>query len=92
MHCRRHDTRVCGANAERSVFFDHFVGGEATPTLAQSSRVEGIGRPHVEATFVPGLLDAMVKVPDLYSLAARHALSVQLGRRVGGSTGIHLMA
>ena len=79
-------------HAERSLFIAHVVGGVATPTLTQSSRVEGIGRPHVEATFVPGLLAAMVKVPDLYSLAARPALSVQLGRRVGGLTGIHLMA
>jgi cysteine synthase len=92
VHYGRHDTRVCGADAERSVFFDHFVSGDATLTLSQGSRIEGIGRPRVEASFVPGVLDAMVKVPDLWSLAAMHALSVRMGRRVGGSTGTNLVA
>jgi cysteine synthase A len=61
-------------------------------TLDRGSRIEGIGRPRVEASFVPGVLDAMVKVPDLWSLGAMHALSVRLGRRVGGSTGTNLVA
>jgi cysteine synthase A len=46
----------------------------------------------VEASFLPGVLDAMVKVPDVWSLAAMHVLSQRLGRRVGGSTGTNLMA
>jgi cysteine synthase A len=92
VHYRRHPTLVCGVDAERSVFFDHFLSGDATLTCAQGSRIEGIGRPRVEASFVPGALDAMVKVPDLWSLAAMHALSQRLGRPVGGSTGTNLMA
>jgi cysteine synthase A len=89
---RRHDTRVCGVDAEVSVFFDHYVGGDPGLTLDRGSRIEGIGRPRVEPSFVPGVLDAMVKVPDVWSLAAMHALSVRLGRRVGGSTGTNLVA
>jgi cysteine synthase len=92
VHYCRHATRVCGVDAERSVFFDHYISGDPALTLAQGSRIEGIGRPRVEASFVPGVLDAMVKVPDLWSLAAMHALSVRLGRRVGGSTGTNLVA
>ena len=92
VHYSRHDTRVCGVDAERSVFFDHYLLGDATLTLEQGSRIEGIGRPRVEASFVPGVLDAMVKVPDLWSLAAMRALSARLGRRVGGSTGTNLVA
>ena len=88
----RHATRVCGVDAERSVFFAHYQSGDSTLTLDHGSRIEGIGRPRVEASFVPGVLDAMVKVPDLWSLAAMHALSVRLGRRVGGSTGTNLVA
>ncbi len=88
----RHATRVCGVDAERSVFFEHYLSRDDTLTIAQGSRIEGIGRPRVEASFVPGVLDAMVKVPDLWSLAAMHALSVRLGRRVGGSTGTNLVA
>ena len=92
VHYCRHDTRVCGVDAEHSVFFDHYVSGDATLTLDRGSRIEGIGRPRVEASFVPGVLDAMVKVPDVWSLAAMHSLSVRLGRLVGGSTGTNLIA
>jgi cysteine synthase len=92
VHHSRHATRVCGADAERSVFFDHYLSGDASLTLEQGSRIEGIGRPRVEASFVPGVLDAMVQVPDLWSLAAMHALSLRLGRPVGGSTGTNLIA
>jgi cysteine synthase A len=92
VHYCRHATRVCGADAERSVFFEHYRSGDRTLALDQGSRIEGIGRPRVEASFVPGVLDAMVKVPDRWSLAAMHALSARLGRRVGGSTGTNLIA
>jgi cysteine synthase len=92
VHYCRHDTRVCGADAERSVFFDHYESRNPALVLEHGSRIEGIGRPRVEASFVPGVLDAMVKVPDVWSLAAMHALSARLGRRVGGSTGTNLIA
>jgi cysteine synthase A len=92
VHYRRHDTRVCGADAEHSVFFDHYVSGDPRLTLDRGSRIEGIGRPRVEASFVPGVLDAMVKVPDVWSLAAMRSLGARLGRRVGASTGTNLVA
>ena len=92
VHYCRHDTRVCGVDAERSVFFDFYTGGDATLTLSQGSRIEGIGRPRVEASFMPDVLDAMVRVPDRWSLAAMHVLSRRLGRTVGGSTGTNLVA
>ncbi|ODU09854.1 MAG: cysteine synthase [Rubrivivax sp. SCN 71-131] len=92
VHYCRHDTRVCGVDAERSVFFDFYLGGDAALTMAEGSRIEGIGRPRVEASFVPDVLDAMAKVPDVWSLAAMHVLSRRLGRPVGGSTGTNLMA
>lgn len=92
VHYCRHATRVCGADAERSVFFDRYTGAPATITILEGSRIEGIGRPRVEASFVPGVIDAMVRVPDRWSIAAMHALSSQLGRRVGASTGTNLVA
>jgi cysteine synthase A len=92
VHYGRHDTRVCGVDAEHSVFFDHYMSGDPRLTLERGSRIEGIGRPRVEASFVPGALDAMVKVPDVWSLGAMHSLSTRLGRRVGGSTGTNLVA
>ena len=88
---RRHQTRVLCADAERSVFFDAYRSGDRSLTLDCGSRIEGIGRPRVEASFLPAVLDAMVKVPDAWSLAAMHYLAQRLGRRVGGSSGTNLV-
>ncbi len=88
----RHVTQVCGVDAERSVFFDYVLSRDPALTLDCGSRIEGIGRPRVEPSFLPDTLDAMLKVPDVWSLAAMLALSERLGRRVGGSTGTNLIA
>jgi cysteine synthase A len=88
---RQHPTRVFCADAERSVFFDAFVSGNLGLTLDLGSRIEGIGRPRVEASFLPTVIDAMAKVPDALSLAAMHYLSQRLGRRVGASSGTNLI-
>ncbi|MFG6448233.1 PLP-dependent cysteine synthase family protein [Roseateles sp. BYS180W] len=85
-------TRVCGADAERSVFFDHYLSRDPSLCMTQGSRIEGIGRPRVEASFLPSVLDAMVKLPDAWSVAAMLALSERLGRPVGPSTGTNLLA
>jgi cysteine synthase A len=45
----------------------------------------------VEASFLPKVIDAMVKVPDALSLAAMHYLAKRLGRHVGGSSGTNLI-
>ncbi|MEX6502607.1 PLP-dependent cysteine synthase family protein [Pseudomonas zhanjiangensis] len=88
---RRHATRVLCADAERSVFFDYYRSGDRTLTLDHGSRIEGIGRPRVEASFLPSVIDAMCKVPDELSLAAMHYLARRLGRHVGGSSGTNLI-
>jgi cysteine synthase A len=88
----RHDTRVACADVERSVFFDYYVSRDPAIACEAGSRIEGIGRPRVEASFLPDVVDAMVKVPDRWSIAAMLELSARLGRRVGGSTGTNLVA
>ncbi|MCF5071480.1 pyridoxal-phosphate dependent enzyme, partial [Pseudomonas syringae] len=88
---RQHCTRVLCADAERSVFFDYYQTGDASLRLDHGSRIEGIGRPRVEASFLPKVIDAMVKVPDALSLAAMHYLAGRLGRHVGGSSGTNLI-
>ncbi|UVE18863.1 PLP-dependent cysteine synthase family protein [Pseudomonas sp. LS44] len=88
---RQHTTRVLGADAERSVFFDSYVSGDRGLTLDCGSGIEGIGRPRVEVSFLPEVIDAMTKVPDALSLAAMHYLAERLGRRVGGSSGTNLI-
>ena len=88
----RHDTQVCGVDSERSVLFEHYRSRDPALTLDSGSRIEGIGRPRVEPSFLPDTMDAMLKVPDRWSLAAMLALSERLGRPVGGSTGTNLVA
>ncbi len=84
---QRYDTQVCVADPDHSVFFDYYLSGDRGLTAPCGSRIEGIGRPCVEASFVRSVIDAMVKVPDNYSLAALHYLEKALGRKCGGSTG-----
>jgi cysteine synthase A len=87
-----YDSRVCVADPENSVFFDAYVSGDHTLELEASSRIEGIGRPRVERSFIPSVVDRMMKVPDVASLAALRYLESSLGRRCGGSTGTNFIA
>jgi cysteine synthase A len=87
---RRMRTRLAVVDPENSVFFDAWRDGDPTLTGTVGSRIEGIGRPRVEPSFVGQVIDRMIKVPDAASVAtARHVQDV-LGRRVGGSTGTNL--
>lgn len=79
-------TRLCVADVEGSAFYDAWLNHDPNVT-APGSRIEGIGRPRVEPSFVPGVIDHMIRVPDAASIAAAHVLSERLMRRVGGSTG-----
>ncbi|RIX82733.1 PLP-dependent cysteine synthase family protein [Acidovorax cavernicola] len=87
---RCHDTQVCVADPEGSVFSAYHRSGDAMLTAA-GSRIEGIGRPRVEPSFVRTLVDRMLEVPNLDSVAAMHALSTLLGRKVGPSTGTNFV-
>jgi cysteine synthase A len=89
---KRHATRLSVADVERSAFFDGFSTRDRDCRCDQPSRIEGIGRPRVEPSFVPGVIDNMVRIPDAVSLAAMRVLSKKLGRRVGGSTGTNFVA
>ncbi len=87
-----YESQVCVADPENSVFFDAYVTGDRTLQLESSSMIEGIGRPRVEQSFIPSVIDRMIKVPDITSLAALHYLKAHLGRRCGGSTGTNFVA
>ncbi|MCS4245591.1 MULTISPECIES: PLP-dependent cysteine synthase family protein [Rhizobium/Agrobacterium group] len=80
------ETRLAVVDVEGSAFYDAWASGDMEKT-APGSRIEGIGRPRVEPSFVPGVIDHMIRVPDVASIAAAHVLSDRLFRRVGGSTG-----
>jgi cysteine synthase A len=90
---RRHATRLCVVDPENSAFFPAYAAGRYDPedlVMPASSRIEGIGRPRVEPSFLPGVVDRMVAVPDAASIAAARHVSAVLGRRVGPSTGTNL--
>ena len=80
-------TRLAVVDPERSVFFDAFVQGRRDLASSERGRIEGIGRPRVEPSFLPPVIDRMLRVPDAMSFAAALDLSQRLGRRVGPSTG-----
>jgi len=88
---RQFKTRLCVVDPARSVFYDYYVGGDREIASTTGSRIEGIGRPRVEPSFIPDLIDRMIKVADVASFAAMRVLSDLIGRRVGGSTGTNLM-
>ncbi|MBS0382502.1 MAG: PLP-dependent cysteine synthase family protein [Proteobacteria bacterium] len=84
---QRGETRLAVVDPENSVFLDYFRTRDATLTLECGSRIEGIGRPRVEPSFLPEVIDRMLRVPDVDSMAALRVLEKLLGRRCGGSTG-----
>ena len=90
-------TQLCVVDPENSVFFDHFESGDVNLQINSASRIEGIGRPRVEPSFLRTVVDRMLRIPDAASIATIWWLEGILGRRCGGSTGtnvygaIHLM-
>jgi cysteine synthase len=87
---RRYATRLCVVDPENSAFFPSYAQSLRDVVTGMSSRIEGIGRPRVEPSFLPDVVDRMVAVPDAASIAAAHHVSGVLGRRVGPSTGTNL--
>jgi cysteine synthase len=87
---RRHATRLCVVDPENSAFFPAYAQSRRDVVTGASSRIEGIGRPRVEPSFLPEVVDRMVTVPDGSSVAACRHVSRVLGRRVGPSTGTNL--
>ena len=85
-----YNTELMVVDPEDSVFYDSFISGDRTLTSPKSSRIEGIGRPEVEPSFQPDVIDTMLKVPDAASVATILWLEKRIGRRAGGSTGTNL--
>ncbi|MBO6893878.1 MAG: PLP-dependent cysteine synthase family protein [Roseibium sp.] len=87
---RGYDTRLVVVDPENSVFFDSYHTGDTGLTSDKSSRIEGIGRPEVEHSFQPSVIDHMIRVPDAASVATIHWLEKRIGRKAGASTGTNL--
>jgi len=84
-------TRLLVPDVEHSAFYAGWSQNDAGAVACRGSRIEGIGRPRVEQSFVPEVVDQMLRIPDAASLAAMQVLSELLGRRVGGSSGTNFI-
>jgi cysteine synthase len=87
---RRLATNLAVVDPENSAFFTGWRTSDPTVTTGRGSRIEGIGRPRVEPSFMPGVVERMIAVPDAASVATARALEPVLGRRVGASTGTNV--
>jgi cysteine synthase len=84
-------TQLCVVDPQFSAFFQYYRSKNTSTVCDSPSRIEGIGRPQVEPSFVPSVIDRMTKVEDRWSLAAMLFLEEVLGRRYGASTGTNFM-
>ncbi|UOE85227.1 PLP-dependent cysteine synthase family protein [Vibrio splendidus] len=87
---QQHETKLCVVDPENSVFHEYFQTGNVNVKGSTFSKIEGIGRPRAEPSFIPGVVDEMRKIPDAASIATTHWLSDILGRKVGASTGTNM--
>jgi cysteine synthase A len=83
---KKYDTRLCVVDPEGSAFYAGWKNRDPAMT-ASGSKIEGIGRPRVEPSFILSLVDRMIAVPDAASIAAMRWCTHKLDRWVGGSTG-----
>ena len=85
-------TGICVADPDNSAFFAGWRDENPDATTDRGSRIEGIGRQRMEASFMPASIDRMMHVPDAASIAAIVLLDRLIGRKAGGSTGTGLYA
>lgn len=85
----RHSTRLAVVDPEGSAFFPAWQHPDV-PAAGGPSRIEGIGRPRPEPSFIPAVIDSMIQVPDAASVAAARHLRRLTGLHAGPSTGTNL--
>ncbi len=85
----RYATGMAVVDPENSAFYPAWRDGSSDAT-GGPSRIEGIGRPRMEPSFVPGVIDHMIQVPDAASVAAMRHLHECAGLHAGPSTGTNL--
>lgn len=84
------NTKLVVVDPQHSVFYDSFHSRDVSLTSQRGSRIEGIGRPKVEASFQHDVIDSMMRVPDAASVATMHWLNEKIGIKAGPSTGTNL--
>ena len=86
------DTNLCVCDPENSVFYDYYNTLDKNLQIEKPSNIGGIGRPRVEPSFLPEIIDHMLKIEDGASIATVHFLEKILNRKCGGSTGTNIYA
>lgn len=90
-----------GGDPRNSAFFPNWTAHRGHPRSqwpqdpsawikGSPSHIEGIGRPVVEPSFIPAVVDRMISVPDAASIAAMRLPLSRLRHRAGPSTGTNL--
>ncbi|RKQ40904.1 PLP-dependent cysteine synthase family protein [Enterobacter sp. R1(2018)] len=85
-----HPTKLLVVDPQNSVFLDYWRLRDCGLSSKVGSKIEGIGRPRCEPSFIPDVIDEMMRVPDAASVATMHWLESVLGRKVGASTGTNM--
>lgn len=85
-----HATQLAVVDPEGSAFYPAWKNSDMSVVTGKSSRIEGIGRPRVEPSFVPGVIDHMIQIPDAASVAAMLHFTELAGMAAGPSTGTNL--
>jgi cysteine synthase A len=88
---KHYESRLCLADPEGSAFSPYWQTRDASVTRP-GSRIEGIGRPSPVASFLPTLIDRVLDIPNVDSMAGMLFLDSLLGRQVGPSTGCNFAA
>lgn len=83
---------MCVADPDNSAFFEGYRDNNVHHQVKLRSRIEGVGRPRVEASFISDVVDRMLKVPDRLSFAAIWWIREQTGKAYGPSTGLNICA
>lgn len=87
---KKHSTQLCVVDPENSVFHQYYQQRDPNITIDSGSKIEGIGRPRVEPSFMPDVIDRMYTIADKESIHAMYQLESIIGKKVGPSTGTHL--
>ncbi|WP_211342647.1 PLP-dependent cysteine synthase family protein [Amnibacterium kyonggiense] len=84
-------TKLAVVDPAGSALFAAWQSGDLTAASTSTSVIEGIGRPRVERSFLPTVIDRMMQVPDAASIAAARVLRARTQHWAGGSTGTNLI-
>lgn len=84
------NTKIAVVDPEGSAFYQAWMQ-KSRHVQAAGSKIEGIGRPRVEPSFVPSVIDEVIQVSDASSIAAMRWLKAQTGIYAGPSTGTNLV-